>query len=120
MDTDLERQTEIIFKHHLESILAKDVDGVLQGFAEDAVVFAPDGPIRGREQIRADVNEFLHHLTPKFLRDFKVGRQDIYGEVVYFTWSAGAAFPLAAETFIIRNGKIMVQTFLACTAEGNP
>ena len=78
MDTHLERQTEIIFKHHLESILAKDVDGVLQGFAEDAVVFSPDGPIRGREQIRADVNEFLHHLTPKFLNDFKVGRPPLY------------------------------------------
>ena len=93
---------------------------MLHGFAEDAVVFAPAGPIRGRDQIRADVNEFLLHSTPKFLNDFKVGRQDIYGEVVYFTWSAGDAFPLAAETFIIRDGKIMVQTFVACAGEGNP
>ena len=103
MIEDVERQTETIFKHHLESILAKDLDGVLQGFAEDAVVFAPDGPIRGRERIRADVNEFIHRMTPKFLSDFKVGRQDIHGEVVYFTWSAGDAFPLTTETFIIRN-----------------
>ena len=71
MDTELEKQTEMVFEHHLESILAKDVDAVLQGFAEDAVVFAPDGPIRGREQIRAAVNESLQHLTTKFLDDFQ-------------------------------------------------
>ena len=110
MDTELEKQTEMVFKHHLESVLAKDVDAVVQGFAADAVIFGPDGPIRGREQIRAEFNESLQDLTTKFLDDFKVGRQDIYGEVVYFTWSAGDAFPLGAETFIIRNGKIIVQT----------
>ena len=104
MDKDVERQTETILKHHLESILAKDLDGVLQGFAEDAVVFAPDGPIRGREQIRADVNEFIHHMTPKFLSDFKVGRQDIHGEVVYFTWSAGDAY-ISVWSTSLRQGK---------------
>jgi len=63
MDTELEKQTEMVFKHHLESVLAKDVDAVMQGYAEDVVIFGLDGPTRGREQIGAEVNKSLQQLT---------------------------------------------------------
>ena len=76
-------------------------------------MFTPDGPIRGHDQIRADIHEFLQQVTPEFLKDFKVGRQDVHGEIVYFTWSAGIRFPSAPETFVVRGGKIIVQTFAA-------
>ena len=109
-----ETQTEAIFRHHLDSILTKDVDAVLEGFAEDAVVFTPDGPIRGHEKIREDSIEFSKLVTTEFLDSFKVGRLDFSGDIVFFTWSAGTRFPLATETFVIRDGKIVVQTFSAC------
>ena len=113
MDRNIESETEAVFQNHLKSILAKDLDGVMEGFAEDAVVFAPDGPIRGLEAIRSDTAAFIGQITPEFVQNFEIGRQDIHGDVVYFTWSSGDDSPLAGETFVIRGSKIVVQTFVA-------
>ena len=54
-------------------------------------------------------------MTPEFIENFKIGRQDIYAEVVYFTWSSGEDGPFAAETFVIRDGNIVAQIFAAKT-----
>ena len=54
-------------------------------------------------------------MSPEFIENFKIGRQDIHGDVVYFTWSSGEDGPFAAETFVIRDGNIVVQTFAAKT-----
>ena len=35
-------------------------------------------------------------MTPEFIENFKVGRQDIHGDVVYFTWSSEEDGPFAA------------------------
>ena len=59
MGTDIEKQTETVFKRHLESILARDVDRIVEGFAEGAAVFAPDGPVRSHESIRGVIAEFI-------------------------------------------------------------
>jgi hypothetical protein len=32
------------------------------------------------------------------------------GEVAYLLWSGGAAFPFATDTYVVRDGKILVQT----------
>jgi hypothetical protein len=44
---------------------------------------------------------------------FKMIRQEISGEVAFIVWSAESdkyRFPLATDTFVIRNGKIVTQT----------
>ena len=54
-------------------------------------------------------------MTPEFIENFKVGRQDIHGDVVYFTWSSEEDGPFAAETFVIRDGNIVAQIGVAKT-----
>ena len=36
--------------------------------------------------------------------------KDIQGEVAYTAWTMGDVVPFGTDTFIIRNGKIQVQT----------
>ena len=38
--------------------------------------------------------------------------QDIHGEVAYIVWKADGFVKLATDTFMIRDGKIVTQTFL--------
>ena len=50
---------------------------------------------------------------PEVLDDLKMGRKDVDGEIRCITWSAADMVPLATDTFIARDGKIMVRTFSA-------
>jgi hypothetical protein len=45
-----------------------------------------------------------------------MNRQEIVGEVAYIHWERKPWFPLATDTFVVRNGKILVQTFTAYSA----
>jgi len=38
-------------------------------------------------------------------------RQDIQGDVAYVLWKAEPYIPLATDTFVIRDGKILAQSF---------
>ena len=50
---------------------------------------------------------------PEVLDDLKMGRKDVGGEIRCITWSAADMVPPATDTFIARDGKIMVRTFSA-------
>ena len=49
-------------------------------------------------------------FTPENLGQFKLLAQDIQGEVAYVACTMGDAVPFGTDTFIIRDGKIAVQT----------
>ncbi len=44
---------------------------------------------------------------------FTMVRQDVEGDVAYIVWAAGDFAPLGTDTFVIRGGKIVLQTFAA-------
>ena len=47
MATGTTKQTEAVLAHHMEVIVAKDVDGILEDFTEDSVLFTLDGKVEG-------------------------------------------------------------------------
>ena len=111
---DLSKQTEATLGHHMQAFGSRDVDAILQDFTPVSVIFCPDGPMRGLEAIRGFFVRELEVFTPEeFLNSIKVVRQDIDGEIAYLAISAGATLPLATDTYIVRNGKIMVETTAA-------
>jgi ketosteroid isomerase-like protein len=110
---DQSKQTEATLAHHMQAFGSRDVDAILQDFTPDSVIFCPDGPMRGLEAIRGFFVRELEVFTPEILNSIKVVRQDIDGEVAYLAISAGATLPLATDTYIVRNGKIMVETTAA-------
>jgi len=105
--------TEAVVNHHLERFLALDLQGVVADYAPDAVLIVPTGVLRGVPEI----TPFFQPLFAEFAKPgatFELQQQVIEGEVAYIRWigeTPDNAYQLGTDTFLVRNGKIAVQTF---------
>jgi ketosteroid isomerase-like protein len=104
--------TETIFKEHFQKVFSLQLDAVLEDFTEESVLFSPDGVFRGLDGIRQFYQGAMQLLTPDVLSSVKVHRQEFKGEFAYVVWSAGAIMPLASDTFHLKDGKILMQSFV--------
>ena len=58
----------------------------------------------------------MSQQTYCLLVDFNITKQEVRGETAYIVWNAESKkyrFPLGTDTFVIKNGKIVSQTFAA-------
>jgi ketosteroid isomerase-like protein len=103
--------TQQVLDHHLKAFGAGD-HGILEDFAEDSVVFTPDGLLRSPGERRS----LFETLFADFARpgtSFEMKKQIVDGETAYIVWSAETAdnvYELGTDTFVVRNGKIVTQT----------
>lgn len=84
---------------------------MLHDYAEDAVVQAQNGTIRGRDALRELFESILQLLPPG--TDIVIDTFSVAGDVVLVTWHADTddfSVPLAADTHVVRDGKIVAQT----------
>jgi ketosteroid isomerase-like protein len=109
--------TEATLARHLQAF-AGSVDAIMSDYAESSVLFTPDGPLMGLDQIRAFFEAFKANSPPELMPALTLLRQDIQGEVAYITWKADPFIPLATDTFVIRDGKIQAQTFALFPSSG--
>jgi predicted SnoaL-like aldol condensation-catalyzing enzyme len=113
MSTSTE-QTLNVMNHHLHAFMAQQgVEAIVDDYDEDAVLHAPDCVYRGVDEIRRFFKGFLDNLPEKALEIFRVRTQEAHGEVGYIVWSVGELIPLATDTFVIKDGKIVQQTYAA-------
>ena len=84
----------------------------MRNFADDAVVYTPDGPLRGQDAIRADIESFINNAPDGLMNAFEIVRQDVDGDIAYITWKAEPFVALATETFVVTDDRIRVQTYL--------
>ena len=105
--------TTAVLEHHLASVGQGNLDEIMADYTHDAVIYTPSGPVRGTAAIRAFFAALPEILPPGFWDNFAMVRQDVEGEVAYIVWASSPAVPLGTDTFIIRDGKIVVQTFAA-------
>ena len=113
MAADTTQQTGQTLIHHLEGLNKKDVDAMMSDYTEDSTLYTPDGSFTGLKAIRGYFENFIQKMPPGFLENFKMTRQDIRGEIAYLVWNSNPSIALGTDTFIIRGGKIIVQTFAA-------
>jgi hypothetical protein len=104
--------TATTLAHHLAAFTTS-VDAILEDYTPESILFTPNGPIRGLDGIGAFFADFLTNSPPALLQAIRLLRQDIDGEIAYIVWQAAPFIPLASDTFVIRDGKIVVQTFAA-------
>ena len=109
--TEAAIQPEAVVNHHIQAIMKRDLEAVISDYREDAVVFSPQGPVAGRDAIRELTASFMELVTDEFVKNFKTIRQDAAGEVVYVLWQVEGLVALGTDTFVVRDGKIAVQTF---------
>lgn len=107
--------TEATLTHHLQAF-AEGFDAIIRDYSPESVLFTPDGPLRGLEPIRAFFDGFLRNSPPELLRAMTLVRQDIHGDVAYIIWKAEPFIPLATDTFVVRDGKIVAQSFAVLAA----
>lgn len=106
--------TEAVLNHHLEAFSAGDVDEAMKDYTEDSVLIMPDVTLKGLDGIRAAFSELFSGLFKPGTYEFTMGRAEVVGEVAYIVWNTvnqGADVTLGTDTFVVRDGKIAVQTF---------
>src|SRR5262245_30663585 len=107
------RSTKDVVDHHLQSFGERDLKGILSDYAPDAVLFTPDGPLRGVDAIRSLFQAMLVEFG-KPGAAFSLKQQSVDGDYAYILWTAESAdsvYELATDTFVVRDGRIVVQSF---------
>lgn len=107
--------TRAVLEHHLRAFY-EGIDPLMDDFTADSVIITHDATYRGLKEIRAFFTALIEGLPEGFDEAVKVRRQEIAGEVAYLLWDAKPWFPFCTDTFLVRNGKILYQTFAAYTA----
>jgi hypothetical protein len=107
--------TSDVLDSHLKSFADCDVEGVVPDYSSDAVLFVPGGPLKGPESIKP----FFQALISEFGKpgsSFTMQVRSIVGDHAYILWTAETAansYEFATDTFFVRDGKIVAQSFAA-------
>ena len=104
--------TQDTLARHLQAF-TEGIEALMRDYTEASVLFTPQGPLTGLASIRAFLAGFLADSPPELLAALTLVRRDVAGEVAYILWKAEPFIPLATDTFVIRDGRILVQTFAA-------
>src|SRR6516165_9789839 len=109
------KSTSEVLDRHLKSFAEHDVDGIVSDYASDAVLFTPDGQLKGPDAIKP----LFQALVSEFAKpgsSFTMQLRSIEGDHAYILWTAETAdnwYEFATDTFVVRNGKIIAQSFAA-------
>jgi ketosteroid isomerase-like protein len=109
------RTTSDVLDQHLKCFYENDLEGVLAAYSSDAVLFIPGRPLKGPDAIKP----FFQALLSEFAKpgaSFSMREQCVEGDYAYILWSAETAdnsYEAATDTFVVRNGKIVAQSFAA-------
>lgn len=113
-DADIDEQTtKDVLDHHWVAFKANDLEETMKDYTEESVLITPNATYNGLDEIR---NNFIEafKLFPKDSSTFTLDKSVVVKDVGYILWqSKTPAFNLsyATDTFIIRNGKIIRQTY---------
>ena len=102
--------TAEVLQNHLRAATI-GVDAVMQDYTERSILITHDATYRGLAEIRGFFTALFQGLPAGFFDAMKMHRQEIVGEVGYILWERNPQIARATDTFVVRNGKILVQTF---------
>jgi ketosteroid isomerase-like protein len=105
--------TKDVLDHHVKCFGDGDITGILSDYAADAVLFTPDGTLKGGAAIRP----FFQTMVAEFGQPgttFSMTHRSIEGDYAYVVWTAETPdnlYELATDTLVVRDGKIVAQSF---------
>lgn len=114
--------TNEVLDNHLACFGRRDLDGILSDYAPDAVLFTQDGPLRGHDEIRPLFEALLEEFG-KPGASFTLTQRFVDGDHAYIVWTAETAdraYELGTDTFVVRDGRIAVQSFACRTSIRRP
>jgi ketosteroid isomerase-like protein len=107
------RSTKDVVDNHVKCFGERDLNGILSDYLPGAVLFTPQGPLRGVDEIRPLFKAMLAEFEKPGAK-FSMMHMSFEGEYAYILWKAETAdnvYELVTDTFVIRDGKIAVQSF---------
>ena len=105
--------TQDVLTHHLDCFRKGDLAGIMADYAPASRLFTPDGLLRGLDAIRGLFATLFEEFAKPGM-SFRMLRQDVDGDTAYIVWTAETAdhhFELGTDTFTVRDGRILTQTF---------
>ncbi len=105
--------TKDVVDNHVKCFGERDLKGIMSDYAPGAILFTPDGPLKGADEIRP----LFEAMIAEFAKPgavFSMKRQSVEGDYAYILWTAETAdnvYEVATDTFFVRDGKIVVQSF---------
>ena len=112
--------TETIVRHHLQAFVEQQgLDAILNDYADDACFLSEGRAYCGKPAIREFFEAFIAALPAQAIARFTLRSLRVQGDVAYITWSAGPELPLGNDTFVVRKGRIVAQTFAMAAAPAN-
>ena len=105
--------TKDVIDHHLSAFAERDLQGVLSDYAPGAIFFTQKGLLKGIDAIRP----LFEALIAEFAKpgaSFNMKQQFVENEHAYILWTAETAdnvYELGTDTFLVRDGKIVAQSF---------
>lgn len=105
--------TDDVLEHHLDAFSEQDMAAILDDYDDDSVVITDEETYRGREEIEGLFEElFADFAQPG--SEMELHHQAIEDEVAHIVWDGETpdnAYEFATDTFVVRDGTIVVQTF---------
>lgn len=105
--------TKDVLEHHLKCFGEGDLKGILSDYAPGAVLFTPDGALRGTDAIKPLFQAMIAEFG-KPGAAFYMKQHFVEGDYAYILWSAETAdnvYEVGTDTFVVRDGKIVAQSF---------
>ena len=109
------KSTKDIIDKHVRCFREGNLDGILDDFSPDAIISTPSGLLKGRPEIQT----LFHKLLTEFRKPGSsetVHTAIFEGDYAYLIWSGETAdnhYEFATDTFVVRDGKIVAQSFAA-------
>lgn len=103
-------ETKTVVERHLKAIFENPA-AAIDDYADDAAFFTQQGVFKGKPAIGEFISQFMGALPSDMFDNFKIEIQQVEGDVAHLVWSAEPYCLLGADTFVVRGGKIVAQTF---------
>ena len=108
--------TEAVIRNHLHAFVAqRGVDAIVSDYHDDARLYTEARIYEGKEAIRGFFVDFIASLPEGVVNRFLLKALHVDRDLAFITWNAGADVPLGTDTFLVRDGRIVSQTFAMAT-----
>ncbi len=108
-----EAKTKEVLEHHWQAFIQNNMKEVMADYTEESVLITPDRTYKGLDEIRKNFQN-AYQTFPQAQTTFRLNKSVIVEDVGYILWQAKAPtldLTYASDTFIIKDRKIISQTF---------
>jgi hypothetical protein len=112
-DNTLGSISKNLLLRHLNSFKNNDLQAVISDYTNESILITQDAIYKGPNEIKVFFASLIKQF-PKQSSSFELDKVIVNDELVYIVWhgkTPSLDVPFATDTFIIKNGKILRQTF---------